>query len=806
MQRWRHLWRPLTAIGSALLTLSMLLSLALGLAPSLLDNWLTTVGVSDWQVNIEQISTERVVIDKLQLTYQSPQILQSDNPSGEDTASVTLDHILSYSLPSWLPPQLVIKQLDLTLNTNEGMQRIVADLDINTRKPAITISLQSPYQGSFALSRQQDQRIRAQLHHHAMNAEVNYDTDSGGFDLAADALLPQSSVSAWSGGYITETVSLSATAEGHFSSSVTLADPQNLLRQLSANARMRFTAPLSIQHNMGAALASGDAYVSIHDGVLNNYQLNLSGQVTPRRDTQISVGDVNWHVHSADRLALDLTTPEQVLDKTRWPLTVTLDVGENSPAIQQLMVKLTGNINQRMGKFLAVNFPDTELRYERLELPSLSLIDGQFSGNSHFDGQRISVNSNNAFSSILVNNDVSFNADIGGFSAVIDSDDISRSNLDVLLYLSNFKSSKRVFDEYVDISDLGIRQQITYTDQQAVIDGTIQLDQDVIVRHNTQINADAKLSSTLSTEVNNLASKSVQRRFKPLMTAYAPLLTLSSGTLSAQASLQANLNTREWKFDDGRLDINNLSGIYDTLAIADTDITTRFVLTPDNLSLTETKLDIASIQQGFSIGPLNANFAAQIPLDNTAASQLILQQHRFNAFGGRITVPNQPYQFNQDLFIPIVFEQLNLGELMRQYPTDKIAIDGEVSGTIPLRWNSEQLTVERGYVNAVAPGGQLQVDSSALRSAVGGNPSLQTLASVLENFYYQELSSVIDYDKNGDLTLGLQLTGYNPAVENGRTVKLNITLQEDLPALIRGLQLSNSVSDVIRKRIQQRVN
>ena len=100
----------------------------------------------------------------------------------------------------------------------------------------------------------------------------------------------------------------------------------------------------------------------------------------------------------------------------------------------------------------------------------------------------------------------------------------------------------------------------------------------------------------------------------------------------------------------------------------------------------------------------------------------------------------------------------------------------------------------------------MQVDSSALRSAVGTNPSLKTLASVLEDFYYQELSSVVGYDKNGELTLELQLNGYNPAVENGRKVKLNVTLEEDLPALIKGIQLSNSVSDVIRKRIQQRVN
>ena len=77
---------------------------------------------------------------------------------------------------------------------------------------------------------------------------------------------------------------------------------------------------------------------------------------------------------------------------------------------------------------------------------------------------------------------------------------------------------------------------------------------------------------------------------------------------------------------------------------------------------------------------------------------------------------------------------------------------------------------------------------------------------MLENFYYEELSSEIDYDEKGNVILGLRLKGYNPEVENGREVNLNIRLEEDLAALIKGLQLSNSVSDTIRKRIQQKVN
>jgi hypothetical protein len=187
-------------------------------------------------------------------------------------------------------------------------------------------------------------------------------------------------------------------------------------------------------------------------------------------------------------------------------------------------------------------------------------------------------------------------------------------------------------------------------------------------------------------------------------------------------------------------------------------------------------------------------------------STLDLTSHTIKALGGSISIPNQRYSLTDSFALPIVFEKISLGELMRQYPSNKISIDGEVSGTIPVYWDSNDLTVERGYLDALAPGGHLQVDSSALVQLAGSNPSLQTLAGVLGNFYYNQLSTTVDYNDNGKLTLAVQLKGSNPELENGRPVELNVSLEEDLPALIKGLQISNSLNDVIRKRVQQKIN
>jgi hypothetical protein len=66
------------------------------------------------------------------------------------------------------------------------------------------------------------------------------------------------------------------------------------------------------------------------------------------------------------------------------------------------------------------------------------------------------------------------------------------------------------------------------------------------------------------------------------------------------------------------------------------------------------------------------------------------------------------------------------------------------------------------------------------------------------------LASDVSYAGDGQLLLGLRLQGSNPALENGRQVNLNVTVEENLRDLLTSLLLSDDISDDIRKRVQQR--
>jgi len=113
--------------------------------------------------------------------------------------------------------------------------------------------------------------------------------------------------------------------------------------------------------------------------------------------------------------------------------------------------------------------------------------------------------------------------------------------------------------------------------------------------------------------------------------------------------------------------------------------------------------------------------------------------------------------------------------------------------------------VENGQLAARAPGGVLRFVSPRLQAMAQANPGMNLVTEALENFHYRHLSSSVGYDERGTLNLGLRLEGRNPDLEGGRPINFNINLEEDIPALLTSLQLSDRVNRTIQQRVQQRL-
>jgi hypothetical protein len=171
---------------------------------------------------------------------------------------------------------------------------------------------------------------------------------------------------------------------------------------------------------------------------------------------------------------------------------------------------------------------------------------------------------------------------------------------------------------------------------------------------------------------------------------------------------------------------------------------------------------------------------------------------------------NRPWRAELDLSQPthhvlVEMEGLQLARLFEVYPAEGLAGHGTLDGRLPVSLTDGRLTVEAGRLEAREPGGVLQYRSDKLREMGRANPGMRELALALDDFRYTVLSSDLDYGSDGVLILGLRLEGSNPALQRGRPVHLNVRLEEDIPALLASLQLSGQVSDIIQRRVQERL-
>ena len=148
---------------------------------------------------------------------------------------------------------------------------------------------------------------------------------------------------------------------------------------------------------------------------------------------------------------------------------------------------------------------------------------------------------------------------------------------------------------------------------------------------------------------------------------------------------------------------------------------------------------------------------------------------------------------------------LKLDRLFTLYPADGLSGTGIIDGQLPLRIGTGGIEIEQGQLAARAPGGRLQFDSERIRAMANSNPTMQLVTQSLEDFHFTTLSSQVSYDQQGTLSLTMRLEGLNPAIEQGRPTHFNINLQEDIPGLLASLQLTDNVSEIIKKRVQQRM-
>jgi len=265
-----------------------------------------------------------------------------------------------------------------------------------------------------------------------------------------------------------------------------------------------------------------------------------------------------------------------------------------------------------------------------------------------------------------------------------------------------------------------------------------------------------------------------------------------------------------WQEDlrlQGVLQSDKLGGHYNQLAMA--GLSGELALEQDTSrgrglrTSKDAQLQVDVVDVGFPVENIDMRFAlATHPKTQTP----IVQIKKFAAelLGGR--AHTEPFVLDlgrEKNALLVKLEQIGLNEIMKLEQQEGLQGSGMLDGQIPIEISSEGVVVTHGQMTARAPGGVIRYEPTAeVAELAQSNPSVGMVVEALSNFQYQVLNVISDYKRGGDLALQVRLEGKNPDWQAGQPVHLNLNVEENIPALLRSLQLSGDITERMRKHYE----
>lgn len=254
------------------------------------------------------------------------------------------------------------------------------------------------------------------------------------------------------------------------------------------------------------------------------------------------------------------------------------------------------------------------------------------------------------------------------------------------------------------------------------------------------------------------------------------------------------------------VDATGLDGTYDRTDLTGVEAQANLTIGKDAMRIELPTLRVRELNPGMPIGPAAASGHYEARLDTPASGTLRWDRAELSFAKGRFTLAPDAWNFSTGAGrTHIHMTGMDLAELLRLYPTEGLTGTGVLDGELPVRFAGAGPIIENGRVAARTPGGLLSFRSERIRALGRSNPGMKLVADALDDFRYSVLNSGVDYRQDGTLLLALRLEGSNPSFEKGRQINFNVNLEEDIPALLTSLQLTDRVSETIQRRVQERL-
>lgn len=146
-----------------------------------------------------------------------------------------------------------------------------------------------------------------------------------------------------------------------------------------------------------------------------------------------------------------------------------------------------------------------------------------------------------------------------------------------------------------------------------------------------------------------------------------------------------------------------------------------------------------------------------------------------------------PLDSKSPLQTTVMLEKIPLQPLLQRLTDATASATGTVSGTLPVTRHADgRLQIPTSTLETDTPG-TLAVPAAYLP---GDNEQIALLRAILSDLRYDSLRLTLSSSGDGKLEVALSINGRNPAVQNGKPVKLNVNLGGDVLGLLNNQLLS----------------
>ncbi|MEQ1795653.1 MAG: YdbH domain-containing protein [Nitrospira sp.] len=321
---------------------------------------------------------------------------------------------------------------------------------------------------------------------------------------------------------------------------------------------------------------------------------------------------------------------------------------------------------------------------------------------------------------------------------------------------------------------------------------------------------------SLRGSVGPLQFNATEQRLRKLVPALPPSIDLIDGRFTATADLAWSVGGAASGQGQGlvlhpgsvTVQADNLSGLYRDVAVQ--GVSTTLVLRTTGFDQIATRqpaaITIASVQTGVEV----SNITTTVDLSWTfsgAGPVVDLRDIQGELFGGTMTSPGAHFDpAKPPARLTISLREIDLARVLAVEQQKGIEGAGLLNGTLPLTITATGVSVKDGMVEAQSPGGVIRYVASpdAGKLLAESDHSLKLVGQALNNFHYTVLRVGVQYHEDGLLQLAARLEGKNPDLKKTPPIHFNLTVQENIPALLKSLRLVQDIEASLEQRVRRR--